>query len=97
MQKRVYALILLNHNFIRFLRENLVRFCQKIVQNSLFGKLINDSNEGELDWIKIEDLEKIEQFDQNKIFTPYLFKSELFEGKFILDDSHKVLKYKISK
>ena len=61
------------------------------------GNLINYSNEGELNWIKTEDLEKIEQFDQNKIFTPYLFKSELFEGKFILDDSHKVLKYKISK
>lgn len=61
------------------------------------GNLIENSNEGKIEWIKIEDLEQIEQFDQNKIFTPFLFKDELFEGKFILDDSHKVLEYKIRK
>ena len=50
-----------------------------------------------LEWINIDDLNKIRQFDQNQKFTPYLFKNELFEGKFLLDDSCKVLKYKIRK
>ena len=39
----------------------------------------------------------IKQFEQNEKFTPYLFKDELFEGKFLLGDSCKVLNYKISK
>ena len=42
-----------------------------------------------------EDLEKIKQFDQNQKFTPYLFKDELFEGKFSLDNKCKVLEYRI--
>ena len=53
------------------------------------------SSEGELEWIKIDDLLSIKQFDQNEKFTPYLFKDELFEGKFLLDDKCKVLKYEI--
>ena len=39
--------------------------------------------------------EKIKQFDQNQKFTPYLFKDELFEGKFSLDNKCKVLEYRI--
>ena len=61
------------------------------------GDLTTESEEGTLEWIKLEDLSKIKQFDQNEKFTPYLFKDELFEGKFLLDDSCKVLKYKIRK
>ena len=30
------------------------------------------SEEGTLEWIKLEDLNNIPQFDQNKKFTPYL-------------------------
>lgn len=61
------------------------------------GKLIDDSSEGELEWIKASDLLTIKQFDQNEKFTPYLFKDELFEGKFLLDDKCKVLEYEIRK
>lgn len=61
------------------------------------GNLRNDSDEGTIEWIKFEDLEKLKQFDQNKIFTSYLFKDELFEGKFLIDDKCKVLDYKIRK
>lgn len=53
------------------------------------------SSEEELEWIKFDDLLSIKQFDQNEKFTPYLFKNELFEGKFLLDDKCKVLKYEI--
>ena len=59
------------------------------------GKLNLISSEGELEWIKFDDLLSIKQFDQNEKFTPYLFKNELFEGKFLLDDKCKVLKYEI--
>lgn len=61
------------------------------------GELIDDSSEGELEWIKASDLLTIKQFDQNEKFTPYLFKDELFEGKFLLDDKCKVLEYEIRK
>lgn len=59
------------------------------------GELNITSSEGQLEWIKIDDLLAIKQFDQNEKFTPYLFKDELFEGKFLLDDKCKVLKYEI--
>lgn len=61
------------------------------------GSLNNSSSEGKLEWIKIEDLLKIKQFEQNEKFTPYLFKEELFEGKFLLDDECKVIDYEIRK
>ena len=57
------------------------------------GKLKETSEEGKLEWIEIENLTKINQFDQNEKFTPYLFKNNAFEGKFILDDKCKVQKY----
>ena len=59
------------------------------------GKLTLTSEEGNLEWIKIEELLNIKQFEQNEKFTPYLFKNELFEGKFLLDDKCKVINYKI--
>lgn len=59
------------------------------------GELIFNSSEGELEWINIEDLININQFDQNEKFTPYLFKDKLFEGKFLLDEKCKVLNYDI--
>lgn len=54
------------------------------------------TEEGQLEWIAIEDLIKINQFEQNKKFSPYLFKKELFEGKFLLDEKCNVIEYKIS-
>ena len=59
------------------------------------GDLKISSEEGLLEWIKIEDLSLINQFDQNKYFTPYLFKPEIFEAKFILDEKCKVKEYTI--
>ncbi len=61
------------------------------------GELTKTSTEGNLEWIKIDDLLSIKQFDQNEKFTPYLFKDELFEGKFLIDDKCKALKYEIRK
>lgn len=61
------------------------------------GTLSSVSSEGTLEWINTCDLLSIKQFDQNEKFTPYLFKEELFEGKFLLDDSCNVLKYDIRK
>lgn len=34
----------------------------------------------------MDDLLSVKQFEQNEKFTPFLFKDELFEGKFLLDD-----------
>jgi len=61
------------------------------------GNLLNSSSEGKLEWIRIEDLSKIKQFDQNEKFTSYLFKDEIFEGKFKLDEKCTVLDYEIRK
>lgn len=58
------------------------------------GKL-KESQEGTLEWLNIDELSNIKQFDQNRLFTNYLFKDELFEGKFYLDNSCNVLDYEI--
>ena len=67
------------------------------VANEFEGELTLNSSEGNLEWIDICDLVKIKQFEQNELFTPYLFKDELFEGKFRLDDKCSVLNYEIRK
>ena len=59
------------------------------------GNLTRLSAEGILEWINIEDLANIKQFEQNKKFMPYLFKNKLFEGKFSLGEQCEVLDYKI--
>lgn len=61
------------------------------------GNLKTDCQEGALEWIELEDLGSISQFDQNQKFISYLFQEELFEGKFLLDDKCKVLNYEIRK
>lgn len=61
------------------------------------GDLKIVSEEGILEWIELENLTEIPQFDQNKIFAPYLFKEELFESKSLLDSKAKVLKNEIRK
>lgn len=65
------------------------------VADDFKGDLTTVSEEGTLEWIKLEDLSKIKQFEQNEKFTPYLFKDKLFEGKFLLDDSCNVLEFEI--
>ena len=59
------------------------------------GNLKELSEEGKLEWIKLEDLLNVNQFQQNEKFTPYLFKNEVFEGKFLLGDNCEVLEYEI--
>jgi len=59
------------------------------------GEILPITEEGKLEWININDLPKIKQFDQNKKFTPYLFKDKLFEGKYKLDDNCMALEYEI--
>ena len=59
------------------------------------GDLKEASEEGVLEWIKTKDLANLKQFSQNEKFTPYLFKEEVFEGKFILDEKCDVIEYKI--
>lgn len=59
------------------------------------GDLTTVSEEGTLEWIRLENLAKIPQFDQNKIFAPYLFKEQLFESKSLLDSNARVLKNSI--
>lgn len=67
------------------------------IAEKYYGTFNQISNEGKLEWINIEDLTMIKQFEQNEKFTPYLFKNELFEGKFLLDDKCKVINYEIRK
>lgn len=59
------------------------------------GKLVLKSEEGSLEWIELEELLNVKQFEQNKKFTPYLFKDEIFEGKFLLDEKCNVIQYEI--
>ena len=59
------------------------------------GNLNFKSEEGCIEWINIEDLSNLKQFPQNEKFTPYLFKKELFEGKFLLEEKCNVLEYEI--
>lgn len=59
------------------------------------GDLTSVSEEGTLEWIDVKDLQNITQFEQNQKFTPYLFKNELFEGKFLLGEKCKVLEYEM--
>ena len=56
---------------------------------------IKESDEGKLEWIPCDSLLSIKQFEQNEKFTPYLFKDELFEGKFLLGEKCEVLDYEI--
>lgn len=63
--------------------------------NEYKGTLLKECNEGKLEWINDDELLNLNQFPQNKIFTPYLFKNEIFEGKFKLDNNCNVLEHEI--
>ncbi len=58
---------------------------------------LKESEEGSLLWVDADCLDSLEQFEQNKFFSPYLFKEEFFEGKFLLDDSCKIIKGEVRK
>jgi 8-oxo-dGTP diphosphatase len=59
------------------------------------GNLKEETEEGCINWIDLEDLFNLKQFSQNEKFTPYLFKEKIFEGKFLLDEKCNVIKYEI--
>ena len=59
------------------------------------GELVLKTEEGSLEWVKLEELLNVKQFEQNEKFTPYLFKDEIFEGKFLLDEKCNVIQYEI--
>lgn len=59
------------------------------------GKLKEETEEGCIKWIDLEDLFNLKQLSQNEKFTPYLFKEKIFEGKFLLDEKCNVIKYEI--
>ena len=56
---------------------------------------VRESDEGELEWVDKNKLGELRQFEQNQAFTPYLFKDEVFEGKFEITTDAKVLSKQI--
>lgn len=80
---------------ISYWRDNVEGIIFVYVAEEFEGVLTKISEEGYLEWIKVEDLSKLKQFPQNEKFAAYLFKEELFEGKFLLDEKCNVLEYKI--
>lgn len=65
------------------------------VANEFKGDLKEKSEEGCMEWIDVDDLSKLKQFSQNEKFAPYIFKEEIFEGKFLLGERCNVLEYEI--
>jgi 8-oxo-dGTP diphosphatase len=63
------------------------------------GELLVTSEEGSLDWIPVEDITQLPQFDMNIKLTPYLLKDAtatgIFEGYFDLHEDNTVKKYTI--
>lgn len=57
------------------------------------GKLI-DSPEGHLKWIPDRDLSKLNRWDADEIFMPWLKKDKFFSGKFVYNGT-KVAEYKV--
>ena len=66
------------------------------VFNNFEGELI-DSPEGELEWIPNERLTKLNLWDGDKHFIPWLFEEKCFSAKFIYENgeyiSHEVTFY----
>lgn len=60
------------------------------------GNLI-ESEEGRIEWIEVEKIEELNQFDMNRKFSKYIFEEGLFEGKFLLDKDTNVKEYQIRK
>lgn len=58
---------------------------------------LRESDEGTLEWIKLEELGNISQFAMNQKFSQYLIEDGLFEGRFSLDENTNVKTYTIRK
>jgi 8-oxo-dGTP diphosphatase len=53
--------------------------------NGYEGELI-DSNEGELEWIKNDELTDLNLWEGDSIFLPWLYQDKFFSAKFIYED-----------
>ena len=62
--------------------------------NEFSGKL-KASDEGKLFWISKNEISKLTQFDMNSILNNFIFKENLFEGNFKLNEDDTVKEYKI--
>lgn len=80
---------------ISYWRDNAEGIIFIYVADDFEGNLKETSEEGCIEWIDVENLSNLKQFSQNEKFTPYLFKKELFEGKFLLDENCNVVEYEI--
>lgn len=67
------------------------------IADSYEGTLTPESPEGVLEWIDIEKLPHMKQFDMNQKFQDYLWKEEIFEGKFLLNQDNTINEYYIRK
>jgi 8-oxo-dGTP diphosphatase len=65
--------------------------------NQYEGDILPESTEGKVEWIKIDEIKNIKQFDMNDKFTKYLFEDGTFEGKFLLKEDNSVESYMIKK
>ncbi|UCH65602.1 MAG: 8-oxo-dGTP diphosphatase [Ignavibacterium sp.] len=53
------------------------------------GELI-DSAEGSLEWVPIDELTKINLWDGDKLFIPWLFEDKFFSAKFVYENGKYV-------
>ena len=53
------------------------------------GELI-DSHEGKLEWIPNEELLKLNLWEGDRIFIPWLFQEKFFSAKFVYEDGNLV-------
>lgn len=65
------------------------------VADKYSGEIEKETIEGKLEWIDIDKISSLKQFDMNSKFTNRIFKPGLFEGKFILNDDNSVKEYNI--
>lgn len=56
---------------------------------------LKESDEGSLHWVNVDELGELNQFSQNTIFTPFLFKDEIFESKCVFDEEDNIVSHKI--
>lgn len=61
------------------------------------GSILENSEEGKLQWIAIEDIKNLKQFDMNSKFTNEIFSEGMFEGSFILNEDDSVKSYVLRK
>lgn len=61
------------------------------------GELQRDSVEGMLEWVKVDDIPNLRQFDMNDKFTQAVLDDGIFEGSFKLNKDDSVKEYTLRK